>query len=67
MRRKSFNLGTYEPEKCWVGDERKICYSTREEAEMAARIAEYDHKITGLSVYKCEYGNHFHLTKNQQT
>lgn len=52
----------YEPERCWVGETQKICYSTQEEAEMAARVAEYDHGISGLSVYRCEYGNHWHLT-----
>ena len=55
----------FEPKKCWVGEMQKICYETREEAELAARVAEYDHKISGLSVYKCEYGNHFHLTKEK--
>ena len=52
----------YEPKKCWVGEAQKICYATREEAEVAAKVAEYDHKISGLSVYKCEYGDHWHLT-----
>lgn len=54
----------FEPEKCWVGEAQKICYKTREEAEMAARVAEYDHGISapGLSVYKCEYGDHWHLS-----
>ena len=45
-----------------MGESQKICYATREEAEMAARCAEYDHGISGLSVYKCEYGEHWHLT-----
>ena len=55
--------GVYEPERCWVGDSHKICYKTREEAEVAARVAEYDHKIPAgaLTVYKCEYGDHWHL------
>ncbi len=52
----------YEPKKCWVGENQKICYATREEAEAAARVAEYDHGISGLTVYKCEYGDHCHLT-----
>lgn len=47
------NLGKYEPKKCWVGEVQKICYATPEEAEMAARAAEYDHGIKGLTVYKC--------------
>ncbi len=57
-----FTSGAYEPKKCWVGDSQKICFDTREEAEMAAKVAEYDHGISGLSVYKCEYGDHWHLT-----
>ena len=44
----------YEPKKCWVGESQKICYATRDEAEVAARVAEYEHGISGLSVYKCE-------------
>lgn len=56
----------YEPEKCWVGETQKISYATREEAEMAAKVAEYDHKISGLSVYKCEYGDHWHLTGSEE-
>lgn len=52
----------YEPERCWVGDVHKICYKTKEEAELAARVVEYDHHINHLSVYKCEHGNHWHLS-----
>lgn len=59
---KNFNLRDIEPKRCWVGETRKICYGSREEAEIAAKVAEYDHGISGLSVYKCEYGNHWHLT-----
>ncbi len=51
----------YEPERCWVGETAKIVYKTREEAECAAKVAEYDHGVK-LGVYKCEYGNHWHLT-----
>lgn len=51
----------YEPERCWVGETAKIIYNTREEAEAASKIAEYDHGIK-LGVYKCEYGDHWHLT-----
>ena len=65
MRKKNFNLGSFEPKRCWVGDEQKICYDTREEAEVAARVAEYEHGATGLSVYKCEYGDHWHLTTSK--
>ena len=56
----------YEPKKCWVGESQKICYATRDEAEVAARVAEYEHGISGLSVYKCEYGDHWHLTGNSE-
>ena len=56
-------LKNFEPEYCWVGDAKKVCYKTRDEAEVAARVAEFDHNISGnLSVYKCEYGNHWHLS-----
>ena len=56
----------YEPKRCWVGDQHKICYATKEEAEAAARVAEYDHHMTSkLGVYKCEYGDHWHLTASQ--
>ena len=65
MAKKRLSYGAYEPERCWVGDQHKICYATREEAELAARVAEYDHHIdTRLGVYKCEYGDHYHLTAN---
>ncbi|MBQ6461208.1 hypothetical protein IJI91_01485 [Candidatus Saccharibacteria bacterium] len=60
MTRK-YNNSSYIPSKCWVGDGQKISYPTREEAEVAARVAEYDHHIK-LEVYKCEYGDHWHLT-----
>ena len=52
----------YEPKKCWVGDTQKICYDTREEAEVAAKCAQYEHGAPELSVYKCEYGDHWHLS-----
>ena len=49
---KHQKYGIYEPERCWVGDTHKICYKTREEAELAARVAEYDHHMnTHLGVY----------------
>lgn len=60
--RNKLKPGAYEPERCWVGESQKICYGSFEEAEMAARVAEYEHGATGLSVYKCEYGDHWHLT-----
>lgn len=60
---KKLNLNThFEPERCWVGETHKICYATREEAEMAARVAEHDYNAPRLSVYKCEFGDHWHLS-----
>lgn len=50
------------PEKCWVGDSQKICYKTREEAEVAAMVAAHDYHAPALSVYRCEYGDHYHLS-----
>ena len=62
-RHKHLNLNqAYEPKRCWVGDTHKIIYATREEAELAAKVAEHDHGATHLGVYKCEYGDHWHLT-----
>jgi hypothetical protein len=53
----------YEPKRCWVGDTHKICYDTYEEAEVAARVAEYDHDLeTPLKPYKCPYADHYHLS-----
>ena len=58
-------LTKFEPPRCWVGEAQKICYKTREEAEVAARVAEHDHNIPeGLDVYKCEFGDHWHLKSN---
>ena len=56
----------YEPQKCWVGDQQKICYATREEAEVAAACAAYDHNGPELTVYKCEYGDHYHLSSSDK-
>ena len=64
MTRKNINYRPYDPERCWVGDKHKIIYHTREEAELAAKVAEYDHGLTNLGVYKCEYGDHWHITSN---
>ena len=52
----------FEPEKCWVGDQQKIIYHSREEAEAAALVAEHDHGASHLGVYHCEYGDHWHIT-----
>lgn len=48
--------------KCWVGEQQKVCYASREEAEVAAAIAEHDHHAPKLTVYKCDYGDHYHLS-----
>ena len=53
----------YEPKRCWVGDAQKICYDSKEEAEAAARVAEYDHDLDiPLKPYKCPYADHYHLS-----
>lgn len=52
---------TYEPPRCWVGDHQKIAYQTEEEAKTAALVAQHDYG-TKFDIYKCEYGNHWHLT-----
>ncbi len=56
----------FVPRKCWVGDQQKVCYATKEEAEAAALVAEYDHGAPKLGVYKCEYGDHWHLSSHRQ-
>ncbi|MBQ3318425.1 hypothetical protein IJG76_00145 [Candidatus Saccharibacteria bacterium] len=64
MSQKSLKPGnSFTPDRCWVGESQKISYKTREEAELAARCAEYDHHLPSkLKVYKCDYGDHYHLT-----
>lgn len=59
-------INKYEPKRCWVGEVQKICYDSPEEAEVAARVAEMDHDLSGLTVYKCEYGNHWHIASGSQ-
>ena len=62
-RRVNYHQGAFVPKRCWVGEKQKICYGSREEAEAAALCAQYDHHMSQrLSVYKCEYGNHWHLS-----
>ncbi len=53
------------PPKCWVGEQQKICYATREEAEAAALVAEHDYGAPKLGAYKCEYGDHWHLSSHR--
>lgn len=53
----------YEPPRCWVGDTHKIIYATEEEAELAAKVAAYDHHLDApLKPYKCPYADHWHLS-----
>ena len=59
-RNKQFRA--YEPERCWVGEQQKIVYHSREEAEVAARVAEHDYGAENLGVYHCEFGDHWHIT-----
>ena len=55
----------YQPKLCWVGDVQKICYATRDEAEVAAAVAQHDHGLKApLSVYRCEFGDHYHLSSS---
>ena len=53
----------YNPKTCWVGDAKKICYPDEETARLSARLAEVEHNMApgALAVYKCEYGEHWHL------
>ena len=55
----------YEPRRCWVGETHKICYATRDEAEVAAGVAQHDHGGDKLTVYKCEFGDHWHLASER--
>lgn len=63
-RKVNYRNTVFEPERCWVGDSHKICYKTRDEAEVAARVAEHDHGAPKLTVYKCEFGDHWHLSSS---
>lgn len=49
---------------CWVGEQQKVCYDSKEEAEVAALVAQHDYGAPKLEVYKCEYGDHWHLSSN---
>ena len=63
-RKQNYQNQEYIPEICWVGEQHKICYASREEAEVAARVAEHDHGASKLTVYKCEFGDHYHLSSS---
>ena len=64
MSKRMKNNTVFEPKRCWVGESHKFCYDTKDEAEVAARVAEYDHGAPTLSVYKCEFGDHWHLSSS---
>lgn len=55
--------GEVEPKKCWVGEKAKVIFDTPEEAEGWAKVVESERglKPNTLTVYKCEYGEHWHL------
>ncbi len=67
MKKNTGRFHRTEPEKCWVGDSQKICYKTYEEAEVAMHVARYDYKAPELSIYKCEYGEHYHLSSKNKS
>ena len=58
---------TVAPKRCWVGDQAKVCYDTELEAETAALVAEHDYGAPKLSVYRCPYGDHYHLSSADKT
>lgn len=63
---KKINFGSYGPKRCWVGDSQKICYASRDEAEVAAQVVAHDYGVSELTVYHCEYGDHWHLSSGEQ-
>lgn len=62
-KNKHQKFAQIEPRRCWVGEEQKICYPSREEAEVAAILAGKGGEK--LSVYKCEFGEHWHLSSRR--
>ncbi len=58
-------IAEFTPKTCWVGEQAKIIYASEVEAELAARVAEYQHHLpaSSLKIYSCPYGNHFHLSR----
>ena len=65
MGKKRFMPAAYEPKRCWVGETNKVCYASEEEAELMAQALEYQHGVK-LKAYKCSYGEHWHLAKDDQ-
>ena len=61
-------LAEYEPKKCWVGEQQKVVYEDCLEAEGWAKVveAEYGLPAGSLKIYKCEYGEHWHLASSEQ-
>lgn len=64
MVSKNKNRGNFkwQARLCWVGESQKACYESREEAEAAAVLARSEHQAPELMVYKCDFGNHWHLS-----
>lgn len=64
---KKMKLAEYVPEKCWVGEQQKVCYEDAEIAEMSARLVEAEHNLPAGSLvsYQCEYGKHWHLANSK--
>ena len=62
------NMTIYKPKKCWVGDEEKVCYVSEEEATGVARMQEIKYNLPkhSLTIYKCEYGDHWHLANKKR-
>jgi len=62
----SKKLAEYEPKKCWVGDQQKVCYGSQEDAEGWAKVVEAEHNLPAgsLTTYRCEYGEHWHLANS---
>ena len=68
MRKKKVEAGVkYEPLRCWVGEQQKVVYETREDAEMAARWMEGEFGLEAgrLTVYRCEYADHWHVANGK--
>jgi hypothetical protein len=67
MGKTSNHRQVFQPKYCWVGEQQKVCYDTQQLAAMSARLIEYEQglKPLSLSVYKCDYGDHWHLASQK--
>lgn len=63
---KSKKLREKAVKYCWVGEGKKVIYDTEEEAEAAALVAQYDYGAPELTVYRCPYGKHYHLSSKER-